>query len=97
MNNTVKVPLKTKLKRGDKEIKQVEVREPVSGELRGLAIVDLVRMEVSALIKVLPRITQPTLTEQEVAALHPADLTALGMEISGFLSPADSAEESPAA
>lgn len=43
--------------------------------------------EVDALIKVLPRMTAPMLTEQEVAALELPDLVALAGKVVGFLSP----------
>ncbi|HGU1083203.1 TPA: phage tail assembly protein, partial [Escherichia coli] len=43
--------------------------------------------EVDALIKVLPRMTAPMLTEQEVAELELPDLVALAGKVVGFLSP----------
>ena len=43
--------------------------------------------EIGALIKVLPRMTAPMLTEQEVAALELPDLVALAGKVVGFLSP----------
>lgn len=42
-------------------------------------------MDVQALSKVLPRITSPSLTTQEVSAMDPADLLACGVAVSGFL------------
>ena len=42
---------------------------------------------VDALIKVLPRMSAPSLTEQEVAALELPDLVALAGKVIGFLSP----------
>lgn len=81
------ITLDTPLKRGETEITEVTLRKPASGELRGLEIHDLLRMDVTANIKLLPRITTPTLTEAEVAALDPADLTQLASEVTGFLLP----------
>lgn len=82
------IPLETPLKRGDDEIKSVTLRKPAAGALRGLDLTDLLRMDVTANIKLLPRITlEPTLTEQEVAALDPADLVSLASEVAGFLLP----------
>jgi hypothetical protein len=43
--------------------------------------------DVDALIKVLPRMTMPSLTEQEVAALELPDLLSFAGEVVGFLSP----------
>ena len=42
---------------------------------------------LAALQKVLPRITTPTLTEQDVANIDPADLVQLGGIFAGFLMP----------
>lgn len=84
---TKTIILDTPIKRGDDTINSVEVRKPVSGELRGCNLTDLLQMDVVALTKVLPRITTPTLTDQEVARMDPADLLQMGTEVSGFLLP----------
>lgn len=84
---TKSITLDTPIKRGDDTITSVEVRKPVSGELRGCNLTDLLQMDVVALTKVLPRITNPTLTEQEVARMDPADMLQMGTEVSGFLLP----------
>lgn len=78
------VPLDTPIKRGETEIKQIKLRKPASGELRGLSLQDVMSLDVTSLHKLLPRISEPTLTEQEVAALDPADLLELGSEAASF-------------
>lgn len=87
MQTTKTITLDTPIKRGETSIASVEVRKPVSGELRGCNLTDLLQMDVVALTKVLPRITNPTLTEQEVARMDPADMLQMGTEVSGFLLP----------
>ena len=84
--NTV-ITLDTPIKRGESEIATVAVRKPTAGELRGVSLTDLLQMEVTSLHRVLPRITEPALTETEIAGLDPADLFQLGTAISGFLLP----------
>ncbi|HFX2802451.1 TPA: phage tail assembly protein [Pseudomonas aeruginosa] len=79
------VELDEPLKRGTQIIDVVAVRKPQSGELRGVSLQDLLNLDVSALLVVLPRVTNPTLTQQEVARLEPADLLQLGSKVSGFL------------
>jgi hypothetical protein len=79
------VTLDEPIVRGDTKIEKVMVRKPKSGELRGTQLVNLLNMDVTALEVVLPRITVPTLSKHDVAALDPADLTQLGMEVCGFL------------
>ena len=78
------VTLETPLKRGDQTISAVTLRKPASGELRGVALADLLRLDVAALITVLPRITSPALTTQDAQQLDLVDLTALGTEVLGF-------------
>jgi len=85
MNQTV--TLDTPIVRGETTISTVEVRKPASGELRGVTLPEVINMDVSTLIKVLPRITSPALTEQEVAKMDPADLVQLGSEVAAFLLP----------
>ena len=81
------VTLDSPIKRGDQEIKEVALRKPLSGELRGTSLSALVNLDVDALQRVLPRITTPTLTEQDVAKLDPADLVQIGGKFAGFLLP----------
>lgn len=78
------ITLETPLKRGDQTITAVTLRKPASGELRGIALADLLRLDVAALITVLPRITSPALTTQDAQQLDLVDLTALGTEVLGF-------------
>jgi hypothetical protein len=73
------------LTRGDTVITSVQVRKPLSGELRGVSLMELGNMDVASLQRVLPRITQPTLAPHDVANLDPADLMALGTEVAVFL------------
>jgi hypothetical protein len=53
--------------------------------LRGISLAALVQMDVDALIKLLPRIAQPLVTEQMLGDLDPADLVSLANEVMGFL------------
>lgn len=87
MKNQNIIILDEPIKRGDSEIPSVELRKPVSGELRGLNLTDLLQMDVSALHKVLPRITMPPLTEHEVAVMDTADLMQMGAKVAAFLLP----------
>lgn len=69
----------------EQTISTITVRKPGAGELRGVSLMDLMRMDVTALHTVLPRITTPTLTTADVSKLDPADLTQLAVEVTGFL------------
>ena len=79
------VVLETPLKRGDTEIKQIDVIKPTAGSLRGVRLADLCQSDVDAMLTVLPRITLPALTKAECNALDPVDLIVLGGKVIGFL------------
>lgn len=51
-----------------KEVNKITLRKPQPGELRGLALTDILRMEVAALTKLLPRITMPPLNESQLSS-----------------------------
>lgn len=85
------------IKRGDKELTEITLRKPNAGELRGISLLDLAQMDVSALEKLLPRISQPSLTKDEVAKLSVADLMQLGVEAANFLLTKQQQAESPTA
>lgn len=79
------IVLEQPIKRGDTTITEITLRKPASGELRGLKLVDLLNGDVNATIRLVPRISTPTLTEQDVAALDVADLTLCADNIAVFL------------
>lgn len=79
------VVLDSPIRRGVTTIDSITLRKPSSGELRGVSLVELLQMDVTSLIKVVPRISSPTLTAIEVSGMDPADLLALSSKISGFL------------
>jgi hypothetical protein len=81
------VTLDTPVKRGDTEIKSVTLIKPNTGTLRGVSLAAVAGSDVDALIKVLPRMTYPSLTESEVASLEWTDIVSLAGKVVGFLSP----------
>lgn len=82
---TKAINLDEPIKRGETLISEITIRRPKAGELRGVSLMELGNLSVAALQTILPRITQPTLTAQEVANMDPADLTELGSEVALFL------------
>jgi len=93
-NTDTDVTLEQPLTRGKEIIKKITVRKPGAGELRGCSLIDLLRMEVSALHVVLPRITSPTLTQHDVGQLDPADLMQCATAVSNFLLPKSAKDDS---
>lgn len=72
---------------GDKKqiINEIKLRRPKSGELRGLRLVEVANADVSSLITLIPRISEPGLTETELNNMDPADFSSLAVEVAGFL------------
>lgn len=64
---------------------QVSVRKPGSPELRGLTLMALSQLDVSALHELAPRITTPVIHKN--AVMSPADLMQFGGEVMDFLLP----------
>ncbi|APG19999.1 MULTISPECIES: phage tail assembly protein [Kosakonia] len=87
MNNDNVITLENPVKRGEQIIDAITLIKPNAGTLRGVSLAAVANSEVDALIKVLPRMSAPSLTEQEVAALELPDLVALAGKVIGFLSP----------
>ncbi|MFB4342785.1 phage tail assembly protein [Pantoea sp. CS_6] len=85
--NEKTVTLDTPIMRGKTEIKEIVLRKPQSGALRGVRLQALMEMDVNAVMAVLPRVSTPALTVQEVNEMDPADLLALSVEVVTFLLP----------
>ena len=70
--------------RGDREISDLQLRKPKAGELRGLSMADIIGMETTAILKLVPRISDPVLTDAEAADLDADDFTEITGTIRGF-------------
>jgi hypothetical protein len=82
---TATVQLDTPIVRGETTIDSITLRSPTAGELRGIKLIDLTQFDVSTLIKVVPRISQPMLFEQDLANMGVEDMIAIGDEVANFL------------
>ncbi len=79
------IQLDTPIMRGKTEITEIVLRKPQSGALRGTRLQAIMDMDVNAMMTVIPRISSPALTAQEIAEMDPADLTAMSVEVVTFL------------
>lgn len=79
------VKLDEPIVRGDQKVEQVKVRRPDAGALRGLKLVDVINIDVNAMIQLLPRVCDPILLEHELAQMNAADFVALSNEVALFL------------
>lgn len=79
------VTLEKAIVRGQKSITEVTVLRPKSSQaFMGVSMTDLINLDVNAIHKVLPRITEPKLTVFEAKELDPADTFALGARVAAF-------------
>lgn len=80
-----KITLQQPIPRGTTDvISSIELRKPTAGELRGLKLTDVLQMDVSAMMILLPRISSPAITPDEAAGLDVADLMSLAGVVVGF-------------
>lgn len=70
--------------RGETAIGSVSLREPSAGDMRGLNLSEVLQMNVGAMTRLIPRISEPGLAPDEVAALPGGDLVALSLAVVGF-------------
>jgi len=84
---SVTITLSSPISRGDSTIAEVTLRKPKAGELRSLKVEDLFATDVNTLFVLLPRITQPTLTQHDVANLETEDLLEFAGAVKGFFMP----------
>lgn len=89
------VTLDTPIVRGENKVTDIILTKPNSGALRGTSLSDLMSLDVAALCKVLPRITTPALTTQDVNNLEPSDLVQLGTAFLDFLLPNSARDDLP--
>jgi len=75
---------------GKTEITKITIRKPLAGDLRGVKLLNFVDADIDSLAKVLPRISTPTLSEQDVYNMDLTDLTGVVVEMSSFLKPKSS-------
>ncbi|MGL5526386.1 MAG: phage tail assembly protein [Aeromonas veronii] len=60
----------------------IRIREPSAGELRGLDVYDLLRMNIQAHRTLIPRISQ--LTANDLDTMRPREIMAVMQEVVGF-------------
>ena len=77
------------IKRSGGDITSVTITEVLhqAGSLRGLKVYDVLTSGYDALAILLPRVTSPALTSDEVARMHTWDLCQLANAVVDFLQP----------
>lgn len=79
------IELSTPIINGKTEITKITIRKPLAGDLRGIKLVDFMDADVDSLAKVLPRISMPILSSQDVYNMDIIDLSNVVGKIADFL------------
>jgi hypothetical protein len=87
--NQETVQLEQPIQFGSNTITEITIRKPNVKALSGVSLQAIYQHDVNALIKVLPRVTTPPLTAQQVLDLDPVDFAQLGGHLVTFLYPKD--------
>lgn len=90
---TASITLEEPIQRGDTAISTVTLRKPITRDLRGINLADLIQMKTDAIAAVLPRISSPTLLPHEIDLIAPADLISLAGEVVLFFAPKKAVEQ----
>ena len=78
------IKLSTPIERGETKIEQLTLRKPRAGEMRGLSLQSLLQSDIDQLLTLIPRISEPSITDAEANALEPEDLAEIGGTVFGF-------------
>ena len=80
-----RIPLRKPIVRGDTKVSSILLREPDGVALMNVELFDLMRMNTTEIVKLLPRISEPPLIDNEVKGMSGPDLFNVGQEIAAFL------------
>lgn len=86
---TLSVTLQNPIIRDGKPVSEIELTAPTGAHLRGVSLLDLLRLDTSAVVEVVPRISQPRLTKQEISSMSAPDLVDLASATASFLTRAE--------
>lgn len=78
------VTLEEPIRMGEQMINQVTIRKPGVKALSGTSLQAIYQHDVDALCKVLPRVTSPALTPQQIYQMDPVDFATLGGHLVTF-------------
>jgi hypothetical protein len=70
--------------RGATKIESFTLRKPIGGELRGCNLQNLVQCDVTEILRVIPRVSNPPLTQFEADGLEADDLAECAGALKGF-------------
>lgn len=87
------ITLETPIQRGETKITEIKLRKPAAGELRGISMRSIIDLSVDSVLLLLPRISDPTLTDVECGRMDPVDIMQAAGVIASFFVPKQALEE----
>lgn len=78
------VPFKVAIPYGDKELREITMRPPLAGDLRGIKLRAIHDMEWDAFAALVPRISTPHVSAGQLAALEAPDVMQVIEKVLGF-------------
>lgn len=79
------------------KVSKVRLREPMAGELRGINLLEVFQMNIDAMTVLIPRISEPHLSGEAIAALPASDLAELVARVALFFTGTETPSPSRAA
>lgn len=83
--DVVTIKLEFPVIRGEQKIEQITIRRPKGRDLRGLHYTQIAQGQNEQMATLLSRITDPTITENELLDMDMAQLSELGGQVIDFL------------
>lgn len=78
------IPLSTPIPYGSATLAELTLREPKAGDLRGIQLRDLNVADVDTTLRLAARLSTTAVVAEQLAELHPYDLSQLTVAIAGF-------------
>jgi hypothetical protein len=85
--STKEITLDTPLVRGESTITAITLHKPNAGALRGVSVRAVLDMDVDTIITLVPRCSDPKLTDAEARKLDLPDLMQMGVTLASFFMP----------
>ena len=82
---TKTITLEQGVKLGDNTITEITITKPLVSHLKGVKLAQLMEMQIDEIVKIIPRVTAPSLPPHALDSLDFNDFLNLCAEVIGFL------------
>lgn len=85
MSNTKQITLEKGVKLGENTINDITITKPVVAHLKGISLTKLFNFETDELMKLIPRVTAPSIPQPALSNMDVTEFMTLVGEVVGFL------------